>query len=421
MSKISELISLTNSKEARVLSINCAWLTALQFAGYILPFITLPYLARVIGVDGLGKIAFASAIVAWVNTIVNWGFNYTATRDIARNKHSTRNISAIFSSVLWTRIVLMLACLAVLVLLTLIIPLFAENRAIIFVSFLLIPGYILSSDWVFQGLERMKYISILTILSRIIFTILVFIFIKSREDFILQPLLMSAGSIFSGIIGFWILKRWGIVIYPYKTSTVVKYLKNSFDIFLNQLIPNVYNNFSIILLGAVGGANATGIFDAGAKFATATDQFLSILTRIFFPFLSRKIDHHNKFATLNISITFCASLCLFIGAPFIIKIFFAPTFSDAIIVLRILSISLIFMSLYQAYGTNYLIIIGKEKVLRNITSISSIIGFFMAIPCVYFWSYIGAAATIATVRIIMGISIAWVSHSIKLHLPKERC
>ncbi len=416
MSKINELIALINNKEARVLSINFAWLTALQFAGYLLPLITLPYLARVIGVYGFGKIAFASAIVAWVNTIVNWGFNYSATRDIARNKHSMRNVSAIFSSVLWARILLMLICLVVLFLLTLIIPVLAENRAIIFLTFLLIPGYILSSEWVFQGLARMKYISILTILSKSTFTVLVFIFIRSSEDFILQPLLMSAGSIFSGIIGFWILKRWGVVIYPCKIRIIVRYLRNSFDIFFNQLIPNMYNNFSIILLGAVGGANATGIFDAGSRFVTVADQFLSILTRVFFPFLSRKINHHNKFVILNISITICVSLCLFIGAPFIIKIFYAPVFSDAVIVLRILSISLIFMSLYQTYGTNYLILIGQEKILRNITLISSIVGFFMAIPCVYFWSYIGVACTVMTVRIVMGGAIIWVSHLMKLRL-----
>ena len=66
------------SKEAKTLISNFGYLTALQIAGYIFPIITLPYLARVIGVDSFGKIAFASAIIVWFNTIADWGFNFSS-------------------------------------------------------------------------------------------------------------------------------------------------------------------------------------------------------------------------------------------------------------------------------------------------------------------------------------------------------
>lgn len=65
---------------------NFMWLSALQVAGYVFPLITMPYLARIIGVEGFGKIAFASAIMVWIQTIADWGFNLTATRDVAQNR-----------------------------------------------------------------------------------------------------------------------------------------------------------------------------------------------------------------------------------------------------------------------------------------------------------------------------------------------
>lgn len=61
------------SKEGKVLVSNFAYLSLLQIAGYIFPLLTLPYLARVIGAEGFGKIAFAAAIMTWIQTIADWG------------------------------------------------------------------------------------------------------------------------------------------------------------------------------------------------------------------------------------------------------------------------------------------------------------------------------------------------------------
>ena len=86
MSKISGIKKrISNSKDGKTVFANFGYLSLLQIAGYVFPLITMPYLARVIGADGFGKIAFASAIVVWIQTISDWGFNLTATRDVAQN------------------------------------------------------------------------------------------------------------------------------------------------------------------------------------------------------------------------------------------------------------------------------------------------------------------------------------------------
>ena len=74
----------TQSKDGKVLFENFISLSLLQVAGYIFPLITIPYLSRVIGVDKFGEIAFASAIITYFQTVSDWGFNYTATRDVAK-------------------------------------------------------------------------------------------------------------------------------------------------------------------------------------------------------------------------------------------------------------------------------------------------------------------------------------------------
>lgn len=78
-------------------------------------------------------------------------------------------------------------------------------------------------------------------------------------------------------------------------------------------------------------------------------------------------------------------------------------FENSVIVMRILSFSVVFLAMSYAYGTNFLIIHHKEKPLRNLTFISSIIGMFAAVPLVYFYSYIGAAITVFLCRGLLGV------------------
>jgi PST family polysaccharide transporter len=396
------------SKDGRTLAANFGYLSLLQIAGYIFPLITMPYLARVIGVEGFGKIAFASAIVVWFQTVADWGFNYTATRDVAKKRDDKEKVSEIFSNVLWARCLLMILSFLLLVLVIYIVPTLRENYAVILVTFLLVPGHIMFPDWFFQAMERMKYITILSLLSKLLFTILVFVFIKEKNDFILQPLFTSLGFLLSGMIAMYIiLSKWKVKLKRPSSNKIFKTIKESTDVFINNIMPNLYNSFSVMLLGFYGGQVSNGLLDAGSKFVNISQQFMTVISRTFFPFLSRRTDKHNSFAILNMLVAVIFSCFLFILAPIVIKLFFTEEFIPAITVLRIMSISILFLSLSSVYGTNYMIIQGFEKQLRNITFFSSLIGLIISFPLIYFFDYIGAAITIVVTRGILGLSITY--------------
>lgn len=407
ISKLNKVISRVNkSKDGKVLASNFGFLMLLQVAGYIFPLITIPYLARVIGVEGFGKIAFAAAVVVWFQTVADWGFNYTATRDVARNRDDLEKVSEIFSNVLWARIFLMLISLALLGVLITTVPYFNENKEILLVTFLLIPGHIFFPDWFFQAMERMKYITIFNLVSKALFTALVFVFINTKEDYILQPLLTSFGFMVSGAGAMYIiLGKWGVRLRAPKLSEVLKTIKDSTNVFINNIMPNLYNSLSTVLLGFFGGSVANGLLDAGSKFVNIAHQFMSIISRVLFPFLSRRIDQHELYAKGSLILSALSALILFAVAPIIISFFYTSEFEGAVAVLRIMSLSLFFLTLSSVYGTNYMILQGREKELRNITFISSVIGFIASFPLIYFFGFIGAAINITLTRAILGLSI----------------
>lgn len=394
-----------SSKDGRTLFANLGYLSLLQIAGYIFPLITIPYLAKVIGVEGFGKIAFASSVIIWFQTISDWGFNYTATRDVAKNRSDIERVSDIFSSVFWARCLLMIVSFIILVFLIILIPKFREDSNVIFATFLMIPGYIMFPEWFFQAMERMKYITILNILSKALFTVAVFIFVKGKSDYILQPLFVSCGSILSGILAFYYIRRiWGIRLKIVPTKKIFNTIRMSFDVFLNNLLPNLYNSFSTMLLGFVGGPSSNGLYDAGCKFVNIAQQFMQVVSRTFFPFLSRKIEKHHIYVLINIFLAAVGSLLLFLLSPLLIKIFFTSEFYPSITIMKVMSISLFFLMLGDVYGTNYLIIKGKERQLRNISLICSLIGFAISFPLIHYFDYIGAALTVTITRGLLGFS-----------------
>lgn len=406
LSKLKQLFArLKQSKDGKTLVANFGYLSLLQVAGYVFPLITMPYLARVIGAEGFGKVAFAAAIIVWFQTIADWGFNYTATRDVAKNRDDKEKVSEIFSNVFWARILLMFVSFVALSICVMTIPKLRENADVIMISFLMIPGHIMFPDWFFQAMERMKYITILNIISKTLFTIAIFLFIKERDDYILQPLFTSLGFVVSGIIAmYYILIKWKIRLRFTPFKEIIKTIKSSTDVFINNIVPNFYNAFSSILLGFVGGEVANGILDAGRKFVNIAEQLLSVISRVFFPFLARKGEKHGLYAKINITISVVMAIFLFVFAPLIIRTFFTSEFENSIIVLRILSISIISGSLKNIYAFNYMILRGYEKQSRNIMIICSLIGFLLAFPLVTKYSYIGVSIVYLFTLSLMGVA-----------------
>ena len=105
-------------------------------------------------------------------------------------------------------------------------------------------------------------------------------------------------------------------------------------------------------------------------------------------------------------------------APTLIKLFFTPEFHDAILALRITSVSIILIALSRVYGTNYMIIEGFEKELRNITFRGTIIGFLISFPLVYYLNFIGAALTLTITQAIMAFTI--MNKAVKIKKNKQQ-
>ena len=398
---------LINNNDAKTLLENFLSLSVLKILGYVFPLLTIPYLARVIGLDKFGELAFASSVIVFFQTLVDFGFNYTATRDVAKNKANLQLVSKIYSTVLVARIILLIISFLLLLLLINLVPLLKENEIILLLTFTYVVGYVLFPEWIFQALEKMKFITIMNVVSKSIFTILVFIVILNKQDYIYQPVLIGLGYFVSGILSMIILwKKFKVKFILPSFYDVKKSILNSSDMFLSLFLPNLYTNFSVIYLTKIHGDSATGIFSSGFRFVEIFDQLIQVLSRTFYPYLARKMNKHDTYIIIGLVFSSFASVSLFLFSSILINLFYTNEFIDAVLIIKIMSICPFFLFLINTYGPNYLVLVGKEKTLRNIVFYCSLFGLILTLIFTYFFGYIGTAITLTIVWGFRGF-ITW--------------
>lgn len=290
--KISNDINPTNKIISNIFS-----LLLLQGTNYILPLITLPYLIRVVGVENFGVIAFAGAISAYFSIITDYGFNLTATREISIHRDKKEKITEIYSSIITIKILLTLASLIALSILIYCFEKLSKDWVIYYITFGSVIGQAILPIWLFQGMEQMKYITLLNISTKLIFTAAIFIFIKEKDDFYLAPLFTSLGTITGGLLSLVIIKRAFFIRYETQSVQTLKtYLKESWNIFFANLCGNLYGQGNIIVLGALSSPAIVGFYSLSAKLSSALVSIFQIFTQAIFPYLAKlKTENPKKF------------------------------------------------------------------------------------------------------------------------------
>lgn len=399
------MLNKLRNKDVKVLLENFISLSTLQVVGMLLPLITLPYVLRVIGFSHYGIIVLAMSLVSYFQSVTDYSFRITAIRDVVSHKNSQKKLNIIYSKVLTVKAIFLLLSFIVITIVILLYPPFYKERLIFFLTMPILLGYALFPEWFFQGIEDMKYITILNISIKIFFTACVFFFIKKESDYWIYPLLQSCGFIGGGLAGQIILqKKYKLKFILLKPSIIKQTIETNFPIFVNQFVPTLYNNTSTFLLGIISGSSLVGIYDAIKKITELCVVLIDIFSRVFFPFINRKKTVFVKYAKmmLSLGIVLAITPILFYKPIFL---YLNIDYHNAFMVLAILSLSTFFVALYDIYGLNHFIVNRHDKLVMKRTIITSAIGFVLAFPLISYIGIVGAAMNLLLSRAILGLSL----------------
>jgi len=404
---IKKTYTMAHPRERAVVMQNAASLSLLQIITYILPVILIPYLFRVLGPEKFGLIAFAQAFVQYFMIVTDYGFSITATKEISlcRNEHA--KVSKAFSSVMIVKI--SLACISFLLLCVIVycIPKFRNDWLVYILSFGAVIGNTLFPIWFFQGTEKMKYITVLNSAGGVILTFLILLCVKGPGDYLMVPLITSSVLLITGFSGLYIVfKKFRVSFKFQKYKNIRQQLKAGWDIFISVAAINAYTSTRIFILGLLTNNSITGFYSIAEKIANACQTFpLNSFSQALFPRLSSMFQKNKNRAfqiTMRIQqITTILSLIfiplIFIFSDIIIKAVCGGTYTEAVLSLRILLISVFFVT-SNAFRVQFLLICGKTDIYSRIHVIMAIIGLPLIFLLIDSFSYAGAAAATALIE-----------------------
>lgn len=177
---------------------NFSYLSVLEVLKVVFPLLTVPYLFRVLGVDIYGLVVFAQSIIAYLSILISFGLEIKATKDIAVYREDKKKLSEIVLTITYLKFLLFLSVALIFVIIVFTSSFFASHKLLYILSLSIVFNDIMLPYWYFQGIEQMKYITLIRFTVVSVFTALTFIVIRSPEDYIYVNLLQGVGGVVGG-------------------------------------------------------------------------------------------------------------------------------------------------------------------------------------------------------------------------------
>lgn len=409
-----------NIRPYKVLVKNFTTLSILQITNYLFPLITLPYLVRVLGPEKFGLVNFALAFMAYFITICDYGFNLSVTKQISIFRNEKLKIDEIFSSVILSKVFLGIISVIILLFITLSVQRFSMNADVFLFSFGIVIGNILFPIWFYQGIENMKFITIITFVCRSIGTVMIFIVINDVNDYPLLVLIYSSISILIGISGLLLaVKKFRINLLIPTFSSISFQLKEGFQIFVSIVAINLYSTTNIFILGLLVNNTAVGYFVAADKIRAAVQNILLVISQTVYPHVNKLYrESYDRFIKFNKNlliyqslITFFISSLLYLFAEEIVLLLLGKQFVESVWVLRILAILPLLSSFTTIFTMNILIPMNQKNYFMKSFLAAAIVSLIFALAFVPIYQQLATAAAFVLAELTAASLSFWFVYS----------
>jgi len=412
------------------LLINVLSLLAYRGTSFIFPLVTLPYLARILGVEHMGLLALGLACVMYCSTISDWGFNVYTTKDIAQHRDDKQRVTQLFWSTFNAKLILGCSTLAILLLMTWFNPAWHALFYIVLANSTVLFGQLLSFGWLMQGFEKLGKTSIISTLGQFCSIPLTFLLVKTPEDTWLAALIPGVVAFITAIITLSLVAQMRVIgFYRFEPREIMQRIKDSLHVFLAIFGANMFNNINVLILASMTSTYMVGLYNGADRLKKAANSVPEQIGNAFFPRVSH-LFHKDRAAAIaatrkSITLSFLISLFIvvftFFFADYVVRILLGAAFHDSANVLRVVVCGFIFGNISYPAGLQILIPYGLAKQRMHVMFIVGLIN--IPICCLLAWQYgaIGAASSLVLSEflVFVGILRIMVKHDIlKVYLAR---
>lgn len=394
---------------------NIAALGLVQLGNYLVPLLTLPYLTRVLGAEGFGRVIFVQGVIAFLILLVDFGFSWSTTRYIAAHRTDRHEVSRVFCATWIVQWCLVIMAALVLCLITWLVPALEVDASLYVWGFGMVVGHALFPLWLLQGLEKMRAVAWIQLGSRMVPLPLLFVLVRRPEDVAMAVGFQSAVAVLAGVLSlFWIVRMQLVKWILPTMADLANVLHEGSLLFFSRVSISLYTSLIPIAVGTWAGHTQLAYFNLADRLRQVVTSVIVPVLQALFPRMSLlyKSDQSaanqlaKKVAIVVFALTFAAGMVLWAVADKLMLVFGGADFVDGVPVLRWLAFVPCVVALSNLLGVQVMLPMGMSKPFSVILTMASFLSLALMYPLIHGAQALGAAQLIFVVEVVVTASMA---------------
>lgn len=394
----------------------------LTVSNVLFPLITFPYVARVLQPINNGKIAFCTSVISYFSMIALIGIPNYGIREVAKVRDDRDKLTKLVYELLLISLVMTIISITILVISIFIIPKFYQEKELFFINAIGILLNTIGVNWLYSGLEQYQYITIRSIIFKVISIIAMFLFVKEPSDYILYGTITVLASGGSNIFNFFNMRKF-INFRVKEKLEIKKHMKPILIFFATVLATSIYVNLDTVMIGFINGNVEVGLYSTSLKIRSLVLSVITALGTVLMPRLSYYIKNNQKelfketiIKCINFISLISFSICIFIViyAKECILFIAGNDYLLAVSSLRIVIFTIVFVGFSNITGIQILTPLGLERKLFISIVYGAIIDFILNMFFIPLYKSNGAAlATLIAEIIVLAVQCYYLKEFIR--------
>lgn len=343
----------------------------LTMSSFVFPLITFQYVSRILLPEGTGKVSFATSLISYFNMFAQMGIPTYGIRVCAVVRDDRDKLTRTAHELLIINIFMDMISYAVLTLVLVLVPRFHEDRVLyFFVSFTILFTSI-GMEWLYKALEKYTYITIRSIIFKLIALVAMFFLIHNQSDYVIYGGITIFAASASNILNFINVHKY-IGMKPIGHYNLKRHLKPVAVFFAMACATTIYTHLDAVMLGVMTTDTDVGYYNAAVQIKNVLVSIVTSLGTVLLPRSSYYIqngllDEFRHISRKALNFVFILALPLMLYFMLFAKqgIYFlsGEAYASSIVPMQIIMPTLLFIGITNILGIQMLVPLGKEKIV----------------------------------------------------------
>lgn len=371
----------------------------LTISNFIFPLVTFPYVSRVLGAEGLGTVTFATSIVDYFSMIGMLGIPTYGIRACAKVRDDREQLDKTVQEIMvLNALVMAIAMLGLLISVMSIGKLQSYQPLYLIMSATLVFN-VLGVDWLYKSLEQYSYITVRSIIFKLLSMLALFLFVHQTGDYLIYGAITVLASVGSNVMNFINLRKF-INLRPISKLNIKQHLKPTLSFFMLNVSTTIYVNLDTTMLGFIKGDSAVGFYSAATKLkqilvSVVTSLGTVLLPRLSYYYEAGKQEEFKRIVQKALNFVFVISLPLVLYFTLVAKqtILFlsGEDFLPAVSAMQLILPTVFLIGLSNLMGIQVLVPTNRENLVVRSTVFGALVNILINIWGISLFGPAGAA------------------------------